>query len=59
MTDITKPVSTRLKASDETVAGNGLLHRRALLGRGLMIAGAAGVGATTSVTGAEIGRAHV
>ena len=52
MTDITKPVSTRLKASDETVAGNGLLHRRALLGRGLMIAGAAGVGATTSVTGA-------
>ena len=33
MTDITKPVSTRLKASDETVAGNGLLHRRALLGR--------------------------
>ena len=36
----------------EPVAGNGLLHRRALLGKGLMIAGAAGVGASTGSTGA-------
>ena len=34
----------------EVVAGNGLLHRRALLGSGIMLAGAAaaGVGATTA-----------
>lgn len=38
------------KKRDEFVAGNGLLHRRALLGRGLAIAGAASVGA--GVTGA-------
>ena len=36
----------------EPVAGNGLLHRRALLGKGLMIAGAAGVGTSAGSTGA-------
>src|ERR1700754_4206889 len=30
------------------VAGNGLLHRRALLGRGIMLAGAAATGLSTS-----------
>jgi sulfane dehydrogenase subunit SoxC len=34
------------------VAGNGLLDRRALLGRGVMLAGAMGAGAVGSVTGA-------
>ncbi len=34
------------------VAGNGLLDRRALLGRGIMLAGAAAAGVGTSVTGA-------
>ncbi|MET0925186.1 MAG: hypothetical protein ABWY47_18785, partial [Xanthobacteraceae bacterium] len=34
----------------EPVAGNGLLNRRALLGSGIVLAGAAGVG--SSVTGA-------
>src|ERR1043166_3302999 len=36
----------------EQVAGNGLLHRRALLTRGIAIAGAAGTGAGASLTGA-------
>jgi len=36
----------------EQVAGNGLLHRRALLGRGIMLAGAAATGAGTSSTSA-------
>ena len=36
----------------EPVAGNGLLHRRALLGRGIMLAGAAVTGVGTSLTGA-------
>src|SRR5271163_3636719 len=36
----------------EQVAGNGLLDRRALLGRGVMLAGAMGAGAVGSVTGA-------
>ncbi len=39
-------------APDQQAAGNGLLHRRALLGRGLMLAGAAGVGTGTSLSGA-------
>ena len=39
-------------SSLETVAGNGLLHRRALLGRGIMLAGAAATGVGTSLTGA-------
>src|SRR5262249_55845323 len=39
-------------ASPESVAGNGLLDRRALLGRGLVLAGAMGTGVGTSVTGA-------
>src|SRR6476660_2125874 len=39
----------------ESVAGNGLLHRRALLGRGIALAGAmsAGVGASTTAAAAE------
>jgi sulfane dehydrogenase subunit SoxC len=36
----------------ERVAGNGLLHRRALLRRGAMLAGAFGVGAGIKMTGA-------
>jgi sulfane dehydrogenase subunit SoxC len=36
----------------EDVAGNGLLNRRALLGRGLTLAGAAATGAGASLTGA-------
>ena len=36
----------------EHVAGNGLLHRRALLGRGAALAGALGIGAGVKVTGA-------
>jgi sulfane dehydrogenase subunit SoxC len=39
-------------SSLEPVAGNGLLHRRALLGRGIMLAGAAATGVGTSLTGA-------
>ena len=35
------------------VAGNGLIDRRALLGRGALIAGAMGAGVTTSLTGAD------
>ena len=34
------------------VAGNGLLHRRALLGRGIMVAGAMSAGAAGALTGA-------
>jgi sulfane dehydrogenase subunit SoxC len=34
------------------VAGNGLLDRRALLGRGVMMAGAMGAGAAGALTGA-------
>jgi sulfane dehydrogenase subunit SoxC len=34
------------------VAGNGLLHRRALLGRGIMVAGAMTAGAAGALTGA-------
>jgi len=36
----------------EAVAGNGLLNRRALLGRGIVFAGAMGTGAAGSLTGA-------
>jgi sulfane dehydrogenase subunit SoxC len=36
----------------EPVAGNGLLDRRALLGRGIMLAGAAATGTGASLTGA-------
>ena len=38
--------------SPPQVAGNGLIDRRALLGRGALIAGAIGTGVTTSLTGA-------
>src|SRR5579859_5019175 len=38
--------------SSPQVAGNGLIHRRALLGRGALIAGAMGAGVTTSLTSA-------
>jgi len=40
-------------APDEFVAGNGLLDRRALLGRGMILAGAAGVGVGASGAAAE------
>jgi sulfane dehydrogenase subunit SoxC len=36
----------------EVVAGNGILHRRALLGRGIALAGALGTGAGASLTSA-------
>ena len=36
----------------EFVAGNGLIHRRALLGRGIALAGALGTGAGASLTSA-------
>jgi len=36
----------------ETIAGNGLLHRRALLGNGVVLAGAAVTGMGASLTGA-------
>src|SRR5262245_34199079 len=36
----------------EDVAGNGLLNRRALLGHGIVLAGAASAGVGTSLTGA-------
>jgi sulfane dehydrogenase subunit SoxC len=36
----------------QTVAGNGLLDRRTLLGRGIIIAGAAGAGVSTALNGA-------
>ena len=41
---------TRTAQEPEIVAGNGLLHRRALLGSGVMLAGAAaaGIGATSA-----------
>jgi sulfane dehydrogenase subunit SoxC len=39
-------------SSIHAVAGNGLLHRRALLGRGVMVAGAMGAGATGALTAA-------
>jgi sulfane dehydrogenase subunit SoxC len=43
---------SKSKSSVEQVAGNGLLHRRALLGRGIMVAGAMGAGSAGLVTGA-------
>jgi len=39
-------------SSIQQVAGNGLLDRRALLGRGVLLAGAMGAGAAGSLTGA-------
>jgi sulfane dehydrogenase subunit SoxC len=39
-------------AALEPVAGNGLLDRRVLLGRGMMLAGAAATGVSTSLSGA-------
>src|SRR4029077_6398953 len=36
----------------EVVAGNGLLHRRALLGQGIIYAGAVSTGLAASLTGA-------
>src|SRR5579863_7514644 len=38
--------------SIQQVAGNGLLDRRALLGRGMMLAGAMGAGTAGTLTGA-------
>jgi sulfane dehydrogenase subunit SoxC len=42
----------RRRSPDPDVAGNGLLDRRTLLGRGLLLAGAAGTGIATSLTAA-------
>ena len=44
--------SKSAQSEPEFVAGNGLLHRRALLGRGVLIAGAMGTGFGASLTGA-------
>ena len=44
--------NSRRGDSTQLVAGNGLIDRRALLGRGILIAGAMGTGVTTSLTGA-------
>ena len=44
-------MNSKKPAVTELVAGNGVLHRRALLGRGLALAGALGTGAGVS-TGA-------
>src|ERR1700680_2185337 len=44
--------SRRGGSSIQQVAGNGLLDRRALLGRGVLLAGAMGAGAAGSLTGA-------
>jgi sulfane dehydrogenase subunit SoxC len=47
--------SQRSKAAPpepEIVAGNGLLHRRALLRRGILIAGAVGTGMGAALTSA-------
>src|SRR5258706_6607717 len=46
-----KTVRTHL-SEPEVVAGNGLLHRRALLGQGIIYAGAVGTGLAASLTGA-------
>jgi sulfane dehydrogenase subunit SoxC len=43
---------SRLRSQAPEVAGNGLLDRRALLGRGIAFAGAAATGAGASLTGA-------
>src|SRR5579872_3509573 len=42
----------RLVSSTPDAAGNGLMDRRALLGRGLLLAGAAGTGVGTSLSAA-------
>src|SRR5579871_1970832 len=44
---------TRPTAEPETVAGNGLLHRRALLGQGLIFASAVGAGIGPAGAAAE------
>ena len=44
--------NSRRGDSTQLVAGNGLIDRRALLGRGILIAGATTTGVTTSFTGA-------
>jgi sulfane dehydrogenase subunit SoxC len=53
MSDSRKRGGAGASSRDEVVAGNGLVHRRALLGKGLMIAGAAGVGAGMTGAAAE------
>ena len=45
-------IRKRRKALPEPVAGNGLLDRRALLGRGILFAGAMTTGVGTLLTGA-------
>jgi sulfane dehydrogenase subunit SoxC len=50
--NIGKRRSGRPQPSLDDVAGNGLMHRRALLGRGIALAGAMTTGAGASLTGA-------
>jgi sulfane dehydrogenase subunit SoxC len=51
--DIVAKKQIALRAREpEIVAGNGLLDRRALLGRGVMLAGAIGTGTAGALTGA-------
>src|SRR5215472_10165309 len=50
MEDIMKSKQDPSRSTELDVAGNGLLNRRALLGRGLVLAGAAGTGASASLT---------
>jgi sulfane dehydrogenase subunit SoxC len=50
--DIMSIRNRRRGDSPPLVASNGLMDRRALLGRGILIAGAMGTGVTTSFTGA-------
>jgi sulfane dehydrogenase subunit SoxC len=44
--------SSQDRSSLQAAAGNGLLHRRALLGRGVLVAGAMGASAAGALTGA-------
>jgi sulfane dehydrogenase subunit SoxC len=50
--EVIMSVKQRTPREPKTVAGNGLIDRRALLGRGVVYAGAAGAGVGTALTGA-------
>jgi sulfane dehydrogenase subunit SoxC len=49
---MTRSMTNPVLSKTEEVAGNGLLHRRALLGRGVAFAGALATGAGLNATGA-------
>jgi sulfane dehydrogenase subunit SoxC len=49
---MTRSMTNPVPSNTEKVAGNGLLHRRALLGRGVAFAGALATGAGLNATGA-------